>query len=178
MPWRHCCGSTAHVVAGSWCATLGPSSAAHGQSPTSPAICSPSDAAARCATQIQQEKKYGKGNEYAVELGPLDYVKFAQAFGATGGWAQAAVQVGATSAAASRRTGVRHCCGCRQCRTVLPPAFTPACLCQTAGCCTRLAGIQINDADEFLPTLEKALEMQASSSWMDVRGRLVRLGTG
>ncbi|PRW39265.1 acetolactate synthase [Chlorella sorokiniana] len=54
--------------------------------------------------KIQQEKKYGRGNEYAVDLGPLDYVKFAEAFGAT--------------------------------------------------------GIQINDADEFLPTLEKALEMQ------------------
>ncbi|KAI7836323.1 hypothetical protein COHA_009831 [Chlorella ohadii] len=54
--------------------------------------------------KIQQEKKYGKGHEYAVDLGPLDYVKFAEAFGAT--------------------------------------------------------GIQINDADEFLPTLEKALEMQ------------------
>lgn len=35
--------------------------------------------------QIQQEKKYGAGKGYAVDLGRLDYVAFAKAFGATGG---------------------------------------------------------------------------------------------
>lgn len=44
-------------------------------------LCTP---LAHFTLQIQQEKKYGKGNEYAVELGPLDYVKFAEAFDATG----------------------------------------------------------------------------------------------
>lgn len=86
-------------------------------------------------------------------------------------WAQRALQLAAARACvtAAGAANAAPCC-------LL--AFTPACLCQTAGCCTRLAGIQINDADEFLPTLEKALEMQASSSWMDVRGWLEQLGRG
>lgn len=113
--------------------------------------------------QIQQEKKYGKGHEYAVDLGPLDYVKFAEAFGATGACTACHLQLLHPAA------GAAACCQCCRC------AAAAAACCRS--CSARAAkqtypflsvilpwrpGIQINDADEFLPTLEKALEMQVS----------------
>ena len=47
--------------------------------PTTTQIISPPNP----KVKVQQEKKYG-GHSAAVELGRLDYVKFAEAFGATG----------------------------------------------------------------------------------------------
>lgn len=38
--------------------------------------------------QIQQQKKYGRDAGFAVELGALDYVKYAEAFGAKGAHAE------------------------------------------------------------------------------------------